>query len=159
MSTFETLTELLHRKEGSSRRISQNPALLSRAVLYIFLILSSIAMLAPFVYMVSVSLKPDYELQNISSLSFLRTINWRNYVTAWKRANFSQYAWNTVVYAVISTVGQVALGAVAGYSFARLKFRGKQSIIFVGTNNDDDPFQRAGALVCHDEALAISGWK
>lgn len=141
MSTFETLTELLHRKEGSSRRISQNPALLSRAVLYIFLILSSIAMLAPFVYMVSVSLKPDYELQNISSLSFLRTINWRNYVTAWKRANFSQYAWNTVVYAVISTVGQVALGAVAGYSFARLKFRGSNLLFLLVLITMMIPFQ------------------
>jgi multiple sugar transport system permease protein len=53
-----------------------------------------------------------------------------NYKAAWQRAGFSSYTLNTTIYAVVSTIGQVTFGAMAGYAFGRLKFRGS-NILFI----------------------------
>ncbi len=111
---------------GSARRMKK----LSRALLYAVLIVLAILMVVPLVWMIITSLRPDYSRGGVSSNPFLAYLNWNNYVVAWQRANFSQYALNTAIYATVCTIGQVLLGAMAGYSFARLKFRGSD-ILFI----------------------------
>ena len=113
-------------KSGSGRKAK----LLTRVLLYGFLMLAGISMVVPFVIMLITSLRPNYQLTNFTLYAFLSNLNWSNYVAAWQRASFSQYTLNTTIYAVSSTIGQVSLGAMAGYAFGRLKFRGC-NILFV----------------------------
>jgi multiple sugar transport system permease protein len=82
------------------------------------------------ILMIITSLRPDYSRGGVSSNPFLAYLNWNNYVVAWQRANFSQYTVNTAIYATVCTIGQVFLGAMAGYAFARLRFRGSD-ILFI----------------------------
>jgi multiple sugar transport system permease protein len=109
-----------------SRRMKR----VSRILLYIILIVLAFLMIVPLAWMIITSFRPDYSQARVASNSFLEFLNWNNYVTAWYRANFSQYALNTVIYATVSTIAQVILCAMAGYAFARLKFRGS-NILFI----------------------------
>lgn len=118
-------------KFNNNKKISDRKRrLLSRILLYGFLTIAGITMVVPFVIMLITSLRSTSQLTNFSISAFISNLNWMNYVSAWQRAGFSNYTLNTTVYAAISTIGQVSLGAMAGYAFGRLKFRGS-NILFI----------------------------
>ncbi len=52
-------------------------------------------------------------------------IQWSNYPRAWETIDFLKLLRNTVMYAVLSTIGAVASSALVAYGFARFDFRGK----------------------------------
>lgn len=127
---------------GRSRgRAGRRLALGTRLVLYVLLAASSVLMIIPFVWMVSTSLKPDYQIFEFPPSWIPREWNWGNYVDAWQRAHFSQYALNTTIYAVFSTLGQVILCSMAGYAFARLPFPGRQPLFVAVLATMMIPFQ------------------
>lgn len=111
----------------SRRRIKFLP----RVLLYVFLTVSSIVMIVPFLWMVSTSLKPDYQIYEFPPSWIPREFNWNNYVSAWRRASFSRYTLNTLFYACFSTLGQVILCSMAGYAFARLNFPGRNMLFIL----------------------------
>jgi len=113
-----------------SRGGGRGIALGTRLVLYAILTISSLLMIIPFLWMVSTSLKPDYQIFEFPPSWIPRELNWGNYVGAWQRAHFSKYALNTVVYAGFSTLTQLILCSMAGYAFARLAFPGR-NVLFV----------------------------
>jgi multiple sugar transport system permease protein len=117
------------RRQGSivaGRRLRFVPRLL----VYAILIVTSIMMVVPFLWMVTTSVKPDYQIFEYPPSWIPREFHWGNYVDAWQRANFSTYAVNTAIFAVFSTLGQVILCSMAGYAFARLAFPGR-NVLFV----------------------------
>lgn len=56
-------------------------------------------------------------------------LSWQNYRQAWDRANFWLAFANSTLVALAVTAFQVATSALAGYALARLKFRGRQSVL------------------------------
>jgi len=48
--------------------------------------------------------------------------HWENYSRLFERVAMARYFWNSLLVAVITTVGQVLLSAMAGYAFARMEF-------------------------------------
>jgi len=110
-------------------------------MLYVVLIILAILMVMPLAWMIITSFRPDYSLGDVSSNPFLAYLNWNNYAVAWQRANFSLYTVNTVIYATASTIGQVIFGAMAGYAFARLKFRGSDLLFILVLITMMIPFQ------------------
>jgi len=119
----------LGRRRGP-RRAGRVSRLSTRVALYIVLTASSLLMIVPFLWMVSTSLKPDYQIFEFPPSWIPRELNWGNYVNAWQKAHFSKYALNTAVYAAFSTLGQVVLCSMSGYAFARLRFPGR-GVLFV----------------------------
>jgi multiple sugar transport system permease protein len=105
--------------------------ILPRVLLYVLLAACSILMIVPFLWMVSTSLKPDYQIYEFPPSWIPREFNWNNYVSAWRRANFSRYTLNTLYYAGFSTLGQLILCSMAGYAFARLNFPGRNVLFIV----------------------------
>jgi len=114
------------RASQSGRRMK----LAIRVLLYIVLTISSILMIIPFLWMVSTSLKPDYQIADYPPSWIPEEFNWKNYTEAWRRANFSRYVSNTIYYAVFSTICQVLFCAMSGYAFARLDFPGR-NLLFI----------------------------
>lgn len=58
--------------------------------------------------------------------------HWGNYRYAWSGDfPFSHYLWNTVVLTLIATVPAVVTSALAGYAFARLRARGRNTSFIV----------------------------
>lgn len=91
-------------------------------------------MLAPFLWMLTTSLKP-VRLTFAPPYLFPQHFEWSNYLEAWNAAPFTRYYFNTIVMAAGITLGQVFFSSLAAYAFARLRFPGRDLLflVFLGT--------------------------
>lgn len=124
--------------------------LLLRLVLWLFLL----AFLLPFVWTVSASLKTRQELY--VELPSLLTLNptLANYGYVWRRmpAFFLQFR-NSFLVTSGAVLLQVAVTALAGYAFARLRFRGRDLIFYTMILLTFVP--RAGGLMAQYELMSF----
>ncbi len=105
-----------------------------QAVSYFFLTLGAITMVAPFMWMVSTSLKEPGAVFSFTKkwweewipMSFV----WKNYIKSWYVVPFAKFYLNSLFVTAATTFGQVATSAMAAYAFARLKFPGRDKIFF-----------------------------
>ncbi|MGH2457981.1 MAG: carbohydrate ABC transporter permease [Chloroflexota bacterium] len=100
----------------------------SRVALHLCLILASLLMAAPFLWMVSTSLKPNDQIFAFPPQWIPRVWMWENYARAMAAAPFPLYFRNTGIYAGGVLVFQLTLCSMAGYAFARLPFPGRQAV-------------------------------
>ncbi|WP_107660912.1 carbohydrate ABC transporter permease [Nocardia suismassiliense] len=89
--------------------------------------------LAPVLWALSGSLKRDGEIVEPTLLP--ADPQWSNYGTVFELLPLGRMLVNTAVYAVCVTAGQVFFCSLAGYAFARLRFRGREVlfIAYLGT--------------------------
>jgi ABC-type glycerol-3-phosphate transport system permease component len=99
---------------------------MAKLFIYIFLIFGAFISLVPFVYMISTSFKTVGEALGASF--FPKSLQFENYIEAWERALFSKYILNSLKITAISLVGSVSVSILAAYSFARIKFPGRDLI-------------------------------
>lgn len=98
---------------------------------HVILIVASVIFFGPFIWMVLVSFKSAQEALSVPP-TFLPT-QWHpeNYTRLFEIAPFGRFYVNTIVVAVLSTAGQVITSLMAGYAFARLRFRGRNLLFLV----------------------------
>jgi multiple sugar transport system permease protein len=101
---------------------------LARTVSHFVLVLGAVAMLLPFVWMISTSVKPPDQLFTVPPTWLPNPIHWDNYVKAMGAGNFGRYALNSLFLGVANLVTNVLLSALAGYAFARLRFPGRNAL-------------------------------
>ncbi|BCB83608.1 carbohydrate ABC transporter permease [Phytohabitans suffuscus] len=86
-----------------------------------------VVVLYPIVWVVAATFKPSADI--IGNLSLLPTEpttgNYERAVEGMAGISIGRFFWNSTVLAVLSVVGTVASSALAGYAFARLRFRGR----------------------------------
>jgi multiple sugar transport system permease protein len=100
-------------------------------VSHLVLIVGAVAMLLPFVWMISTSIKPADQLFTVPPTWVPRPIVWENYVKAMGAGNFGRYALNSLFLGVANLVTNVLLAALAGYAFARLHFPGRNLLFLL----------------------------
>jgi multiple sugar transport system permease protein len=94
------------------------------------LLFGAALMLLPFVWMISTSLKPAYELFTVPPTWIPSQFQWDTYAKAMGAGNFGRYALNSLFLGMANMVTNVLLSALAGYAFARLRFPGSK-LLFV----------------------------
>ena len=103
-----------------------------RSLILIALVLSAVAFLAPFAWMVSTSLKPLNETMSLPPRWIPSTIQWKNYPAAIAEMQyFWRYAGNSLFLCVMSVIGTVASSALAAYGFSRVEWRGRDKWFLV----------------------------
>ncbi len=117
MRSAEEYKALKHRQER-----------LKTIVYHVGVGLVGLFMLYPVLWLFVSSLKPaDEVLRDITSL-IPSSVHLENYVEGWAGfggITFTTFFKNSFIYAGLGTVIQVGASVVVGYSFARVKFRGK----------------------------------
>lgn len=83
-------------------------------------------MLFPFLIMVLISFSAN---NNLSFTDY--NITTANYLNVFKSIPITRYFLNSLFVATITTVGQVFVSTLAGYAFARMKFKGRNLIFFL----------------------------
>jgi multiple sugar transport system permease protein len=100
-----------------------------------FAVLAFVAFLfvAPFVWMLSTSLKPAQEIFEYNWIP--SEIVWRNYKDALTSAPFETYFKNSLIITVGATLGAVLSSSLVAYAFARLRWPGRDVwfLIVLGT--------------------------
>ncbi len=107
-----------------------NPVLqkIFRAVIYVLLTALAAFTLIPFLWMISSSLKLDREVFAYPMRWIPETFHWENYRLIWQRVPLLTYFKNTAFIAVVVTLLQTVTSSFAAYAFAKLEFRGRDTL-------------------------------
>jgi len=107
------------------QRVSQA---LNRTLLHLILVGGAVTMVMPFVWMLSSSLKTNLEVFHIPP-TFIPTVpQWHNYVDIFKVVPYGRWFLNSVIIAVTQTVLYLFVASLAGFTFARMRFPGREAI-------------------------------
>ena len=101
----------------------------TRLGLHGVLILGAVIMVAPFLVMLVVSLLPNQAFLEGDFSTSQFTLE--NYVKTFQVVPFARYYFNSIVVAVSVTVFQILISSLAAYAFARLRFRGRDTIFML----------------------------
>ena len=101
---------------------------LFKLLVYVFLILMAVIVLFPFYWMIISSLKslPEYRL-SIPTF-WPKQIMFSNYAEAFTTANLGRLFLNTLYVGVISTVLSLIITVLSAFAFARLEFKGRETL-------------------------------
>ena len=100
----------------------------TRVVIHVILIIVSIAMIVPFLWMILTALKTNQEAISVNPFYILPQsgLHWENFSTVWQSYNFLYLYINTLVLIVLRVVCACLTATMAGYAFGRLRFPGKK---------------------------------
>ena len=98
---------------------------------YLVLIIVAISMLYPFFAMVNLSFVPNDEIFANAGKIFHTPLTAENYKNVFEEIPLSTYFMNSLIVAVITTVGQVVIASMAGYAFARLNFKYRDTLFLI----------------------------
>ena len=104
---------------------------IKKTTIYFLLIVGGIIILLPFFWMISTSLKvPGREL--VYPPEWIpRPVQWSNYYEAWTILPFTRWLGNTLLITIFSIIGTVASVSLVAYSFARLRYPGRDILFLV----------------------------
>jgi multiple sugar transport system permease protein len=131
------------RRQSVESIVARLARFLGSVVAYALLTAGALVMAAPFLWMVSTSLKSAPEVFRLPVQLLPTHIEWSNYVQAIGQANLGRLGLNSGMVAVSTTAAQVFLGSIAAYAFARLQFPGRDSLFFLILMTQMIPFQIA----------------
>ena len=98
-----------------------------RVVLYAVLLLGSILMVGPFIWMILTALKSTGE---VSTFSWLPTqFHWDNFLEAMNAAPFLRYFGNSLLLTIGETALTLVFCTMAGYALAKAPIRGAKGIL------------------------------
>lgn len=103
---------------------------LPRIAIFLALTAGAIIMVLPFLWMVSTSLKVDREIFGPTIQWIPSEFDFANYTDAIDQTDMGRLFANTFYVTAVAVLGQLILGSMAGYAFARLNFRGKNVLFF-----------------------------
>jgi multiple sugar transport system permease protein len=92
---------------------------------HIALTLASLLMIFPFVWQIIMSLSTNEQVQSVPPTFWPGQLQWQNYLEVFNKLPFADQLGVSILITVVRTVGQLVLCSIAGYAFARMRFRGK----------------------------------
>lgn len=97
---------------------------------YAGLLLLSIPFVFPFWWMLTGALKTSSDMFAFPPSLLPRTWHWENFVEVFRFQPFGRHYANSLYIGVLVTAGTILVAALAGYAFARIRFRGS-SLLFL----------------------------
>ncbi|MCJ7842348.1 carbohydrate ABC transporter permease [Lederbergia sp. NSJ-179] len=99
---------------------------------HFILIIASIFFIVPFIWLVSTSLKPITQIFTFPPEWIPKPFRFQNYIDAMSYIPFFTYLKNTVVITILSTIGILISCPLVAYSFAKLRWKGR-NVFFILT--------------------------
>lgn len=128
----------------------------ARVIVYLLVVISVLIVLFPLLWMLASALKTNGEIIDPNASLIPTHVRWANLVDAWKAAPFGRFFVNTAIFSVVTTLGQIATGMLAGYAFAMFDFPLKRVLFVVVLSGLMIPF--TVVLVPVVEMLGNFGW-
>lgn len=101
------------------------------ALAHVVLLLVSVAVAWPFIWMITSALKTRDEVFRFPPSLWPAVPQWGNFPEAWFAAPFTRYFFNSVYTASAILVLQIAVAALAAYSFSFIRFPGRNFLFIV----------------------------
>jgi ABC-type glycerol-3-phosphate transport system permease component len=97
-------------------------------ILYLIAIIGAVAMIFPFLWMVSNSFQAHVFVIEYPPKLIPDNPTFENFIRAWTSNKFQLYFLNSSFTATTATLGAVICSAMAAYAFARFEFKGKELV-------------------------------
>jgi multiple sugar transport system permease protein len=97
---------------------------------FILLVCICLVMILPLYIMLSTALKTKQEMFLVPPTWIPTQFIWQNFVDALKSKPFGQYFYNTSMFSIFGTLGEVLSSAIVAYGFSRYKGKGR-SVVFM----------------------------
>jgi multiple sugar transport system permease protein len=117
------------RVELASERPRTRRSRALRLGLILALVVGAIPLLAPLVWTVSTSLKPEFDIFKLPPQLIPETFRFQNYIDIFEVAPFAQQYFNSIYIAIVNVLGTIVVSSFAGYALARLRFPGRGLIL------------------------------
>ncbi len=108
---------------------------------YILLTLGALVMVAPFIWMLSTSFKPQAETITFPPQLLPKRATLENYTQVFERLNMVRLYMNTAYVAVVKTVVNVYTSTLIGYVFGKFTFRGRDVLFYLVLSTWIIPFE------------------
>jgi len=99
-------------------------------LVYVIILSGAFVLMVPFAWMVSTSLKLPGDVFDWPPKWLPDPVVWRNYPQAWSYLPFNTFLKNTLIITAFGVFGQTLTSSLVGYSFARLRWIGRD-VLFV----------------------------
>lgn len=103
----------------------------SKSLLYVFLFALAILMLAPFAWIISTSLRLPKESFSLPPAFLPTSFHIDNYLEVFRIFPFGLVLFNSVKIAVVVVFLNTLISTMAGYAFARINFKGRNTVFMI----------------------------
>lgn len=117
---------------GSDRMgMDKRKYFLLKTVIFLFMLAAALIALFPFYWMFVTAVKPVDEIFAFPPKLWPGEFIWSNFATALSRAPFGIYFRNSFIVTTLSTLITVCINLLAGFAFAKYKFKGKEFFFMI----------------------------
>lgn len=115
--------------ENKKFRSKRRNAIAGKTLVYIILLIITAAMIVPFLWMLSASIKSNREVFLMDPFVWIpEEPKWDNYIKIWTKIPLLKFVQNTVFLTIVVTLLQLLTSSFAAYSFAKLEFKHKNAL-------------------------------
>ena len=125
------LSKALPVQAQADSQISLSVKLLAFAVRYVPMILLVMAMIVPFLVMLTTSLKPEAFVLEARPNLLPTVVSFDAYAELARRIDLPRVFFNSFLVAGLGTLGQVLVSAMAAFAFARMEWRGRNTVFLL----------------------------
>lgn len=116
-------------------------AIIKRAILYVVLVAVGVLYILPFVWMLLGAFKPAQQIMSIPPISLPHPWTIASFISAFGLTTVWRYFFNSLLVAVLSTLGALFSATVVGYGFGRLHAKLKNVWFVVALSTMMLPYQ------------------
>lgn len=128
---MHTINEAAASRRASARK-SPGLRAAGKAIVTVVLAAFAVLMILPFLWMLSTSFKINAEVFRYPIEWIPRNWHWDNYRKVWTGPNaFSIYYLNSIKITGITVAGNLLTSAMAGFAFAKLRFKGRELLFLL----------------------------
>jgi len=115
----------------SSTRAARRPGRRGGSHWWIHVVLGvgGFVMAFPFLWQIIMSLSTNAQVQSVTPTFWPGELQWQNFAQVFERLPFLSQLGTSVMVTVIRTIAQIVLCTLAGYAFARMRFRGRAILL------------------------------
>jgi multiple sugar transport system permease protein len=130
-SRSKTLDQPVVRPAASGSVGMRRQRLVENSLIYAVLLAGTAVLMIPFFWMLSTSLKPLDEVYVYPIIWIPSELVWSNYADVFKNVPFARYLYNSAFISAVAIVGNLLGSSIAAFSFARLRFPGRNFLFLV----------------------------
>lgn len=105
--------------------------LLGKVAVHTILIAGALILMVPLAWMISTSLKDLGDVFYFPPRWIPDPIRWSNYIEVFRVVPFGRYIFNTAQIVLVDVVGKVLSCSLVAFSFARLRWRGRDTLFLI----------------------------
>lgn len=118
--------------EGNGRMgMDKRKYMIMKICIFLIVFLAALVALFPFYWMFVTAVKPVEEIFEFPPKLWPGEFIWSNFATALSRADFGRYFRNSFIVTFASTAITVSINLLAGFAFAKYKFRFKEFFFLI----------------------------